>query len=120
MMNRRGPRTEPWGTPEERGGWIGNECFKLDELSMARERLEDLNQAGGVSDTPVEASLIIIITWTCIAPFKEPKDIPTFRSHNHVQQLCFTSVKFEKVGCHPCFYFMQAVDKRLLEEHPQG
>lgn len=34
----RGPRTEPWGTPEE-WGLPQKECFELDEATTSRERL---------------------------------------------------------------------------------
>ncbi len=34
--------------------------------------------------------------------------------HNH--ELCFIAVEFEKVRCHPSFYFVETVDKRLKWE----
>ena len=52
MINRMGPSTEPWGTPEVMGvGWDVN---VFNWMNWVRPERYELNQSRGVSDIPMD------------------------------------------------------------------
>ena len=64
-MNRMGPSTEPWGTPEERGdGW---DVKVFNWMNCVRPERYDLNQSRGVSEIPIDANLSRRVVWEMVS-----------------------------------------------------